>query len=120
MFLGYSVATILYLQFMLHVMLFTTLNILYFYIRTFQSMCTVPNMAGFCSFLISCFPGMLLGYFLNDSDIVQVVPINTGITCFFIRNVLYFYCKVSASFLITFLSPEIAHLLTSMFLFYYH
>jgi len=42
-------------------------------------MCAVPNMAVFCSSLTSCFPGMLLTYFLNDFEIVPVAPIITGI-----------------------------------------
>jgi len=46
-------------------------------------MCAVPNMAVFCSYLTSCFPGMLLTYFLNDSEIVPVAPIITGITFVF-------------------------------------
>jgi len=53
---------------------------LYFYISTFRSMCAVPNMAVFCSFLTSCLPDMSLTYFLNDSEIVPVAPIITGIT----------------------------------------
>jgi len=43
-------------------------------------MCAVPDMAAFCSSLTSCFPGMLLTYFLNDFHIVSVAPIFTGIT----------------------------------------
>ena len=42
-------------------------------------MCAVPNMAVFCSSFTSCFPGMLLTYFLNDFEIVPVAPIITGI-----------------------------------------
>ena len=42
-------------------------------------MCAVPNMAVFCSSLTSCFPGMLVTYFLNDFEIVPVAPIITGI-----------------------------------------
>jgi len=91
------------------------LNLLYYYISTFRSMCAVPNMAVFCSSLTSCFPGMLLTYFLNDFEIVPVAPIITGITfvftfhmcCISIVRSLYFR-TFSASFLITFLSPEIA------------
>ena len=56
------------------------LNILHFYISTFRSVCAVPNMAVFCSSLISCFPGMLLMYFLKEFEIVPVAPIITGIT----------------------------------------
>jgi len=44
----YSVAAVLYLQFMLHVMLFRVWNMLRtFYFSTSRSMCAVPNMAGF-------------------------------------------------------------------------
>ena len=62
----YSVAAILLLLFMVLVSLVPVLNLLYFYISTFRSMCAVPNMAVFWSSLTSCFPGMLLTYFLND------------------------------------------------------
>jgi hypothetical protein len=37
-------------------------------------------MSVFCRSLMSCFPGTLLRYFLNDSEMAQVVPIITGIT----------------------------------------
>ena len=79
----YSVATILLLLFMVLLSLVSMLNLLYFYISTFRSMCAVPNMAVFCSSLTSCFPGMLLTYFLNDFEIVPVPPIITGITFVF-------------------------------------
>jgi len=63
----------------------------------------------------SYFPGILLTYFLNDFEIVPVAPIITGITfdftfhmrCICIVRSLHFRI-FSASFLITFLSPEIA------------
>jgi hypothetical protein len=32
--------------------------------------------------LMSCFPGMLLRYFLNDSEMVPVAPVISGITFF--------------------------------------
>ena len=58
---------------------------------------------------------MLLTYFLNDFEIVPVAPVITGITFVFtfhmrcISVVRSLYFKIySASFLITFLSPEIA------------
>ena len=99
---------------MVLISLVPVLNPLHFYISTFRSMCAVPNMAVFCSSLTSCFPGMLLTYFLNDFEIVPVAPIITGITfvftfhrrCISIVRSLYFRI-FSASFLITFLSPEI-------------
>ena len=68
----YSVAAILLLLFMVLISLVSLLNLLYFYISTFRSMCAVPNMAVFCSSLTSCFPGMLLTYFLSDFEIVPV------------------------------------------------
>jgi len=94
----YSVAAILLLLFMVLISLVSVLNLLYFYISTFRRMCAVPNMAGFCSSLTSCFPGMLLTYFLNDLEIVPVAPIITGITfvytfhmrCISIVRSLYF------------------------------
>ena len=111
----YSVAAILLFLIMVLVSLVPVLNLLYFYISTFRSMCAVPNMAVFCSSLTSCSPGMLLTYFLNDSEIVPVAPIINGITfvftfhmrCISIVRSLYFRI-FSPSFLITFLSPEIA------------
>jgi Ca2+/Na+ antiporter len=58
---------------------------------------------------------MLLMYFLNDFEMVPVAPITTGITLAFtfhmrcISVVRSLYFKIfSVSFLITFLSPEIA------------
>ena len=55
-------------------------HILYFYISTFHSMLSVPNMAVCFSSLISCFPGMLLKYCLSDFEIVPVAPVIAGIT----------------------------------------
>ena len=111
----YSVAAVLLLLFMVLISLVSVFNLLYIYISTFRSMCVVPNMAVFCSSFTSCFPGMLLMYFLNNFEIVPVAPIITGITFVFILHMrcisivrsLYFRI-FSASFLITFLPPEIA------------
>ena len=116
MFLGYTV---------LRLFLFTicaTCNVmspvkyvLCLYFSTLRSMCADPNMDLVCSFLISCFPVMLLRYCLNDFEMVSGAPISIGITfafTFHMRSVsimrsLYF--KIfSASFLITFLAPGIA------------
>ena len=71
----YNVAAILLLLFMVLISLVSVLNLLYFYISTFRSMCAVPNMAVFWSSFTSCFPGILLAYFLNDFEIVPVAPI---------------------------------------------
>ena len=83
MLLIYSVAAILHLQFMVYVMLFPTLNTLYFYISTFRRTCAVPHIAVLCSSSISCFPPMLLRYFLNYFEIASVVPVVTGTTFIF-------------------------------------
>jgi len=98
----YSVAASLLLLFMVLISLVSVLNLLYFYISTFRSMCAVPNVAVFCSSLTSCFPGMLLTYFLND---FPVAPIITGITFVFtfhkrcISIVRFLYFRIfSASF----------------------
>ena len=96
----YSVAAILLLLFMVLMSLVSVLNLLYFYISTFRNMCAVPNMAVFWSSFTSCFPGMLLTYFLNDTEIVPVAPIITGITFVFtfhmrctsiVRSYYYYY-----------------------------
>ena len=68
----YGVAAILLLLFMVLISLVSVLNLLYFYTSTFRSMCAVPNMAVSCSSLTSCFPGMLLTYFLNDFEIIII------------------------------------------------
>jgi len=49
----HSVAAILLLLFMVLMSLVSVLNLLYFYISTFRSMCAVPNMAVFCNFMFS-------------------------------------------------------------------
>ena len=56
------------------------------YTSTFQIVCAAPSMAGFCSSLISCFPGRpkVFRYFVNDFEMVPVGPIFT----------LYCYCQV--------------------------
>ena len=79
----YSVAAILLLLFMVLISLVSVLNLLYFYINTFRTMCAVANMPVFCSSLTSCFPGKLLTHFLNDREIVPVARIITGITIVF-------------------------------------
>ena len=108
----YSVAAILSLLFMVATSLVPALALLNF---TFRSMCEVLNMAVFCSSLNSWFPGMFLTYFLKDFEMVPIAPIITGITlvftfhmrCIAIARPLYFKI-LSASILITILSPETA------------
>ena len=81
----YSVAVILLLLFIVLISLVSVLNLLYFYISTFRSMCALPNMAVFCSSLTSWFPGMLLTYFLNVFEIVPVAPGITFVFTFHMR-----------------------------------
>jgi hypothetical protein len=76
----YNFAAILSLLFMVPISLAPALALMYFYIRTFRSMCAVPNITVFSSSLTSWFPGMLLTYFLNYFEVVHVAPIITGIT----------------------------------------
>ena len=54
----HGVAAVLLLLFMVLISLVSVLNLLYFYISTFRSMCAVPNMAVLCSSLTSWFPCM--------------------------------------------------------------
>ena len=97
----YCVAAILFLLFMMLISLVSVLNLLYFYISTFRSMCAVPNIAIFCSSLTSWFPGMLLTYFLNDFEIVPVAPIITGITFVFTFHMRYISIVRSSYFIIS-------------------
>jgi hypothetical protein len=60
------------------------LNVMYFYISTFQSMYAASNMAVFCISLISCFPGILLKYILDESEIISAALVFTGTLFVFI------------------------------------
>jgi len=62
----YSVVAILLLLFMVLISLVSVLNLLYFYISTFRSVCAVPNMAVFWISLTAYFPSMLLYYYYNN------------------------------------------------------
>ena len=59
------------------------MNVLYFCMKTFRSMCSVTSIAVFCSYLMSRFQGMLFRNSLNDTALVPVAPIITGITFVF-------------------------------------
>ena len=99
---------------MVHVTLFSMINLSYFYSCTFRSLCALPNMAVlfFCSFLISCFGGMLRRQFLNDFQVLPVDPSVTSVFTFYIGCIsimrsLYFKI-LSVFFFNTFLSPGIS------------
>ena len=110
----YSVAAVLYLQYVLQVMFLPMLNALSFYVSTFWILWNVHNMAVFCNSLILCFPCMFLRYFVNYFEIVPVAPTVSGIAFIFTFHTCWIstmrslcFRTFSASFLITFLSPEI-------------
>jgi len=112
---GYIVVAVLSLLFMVPLSLVPALALLFFYISTLGSMCAVSIMAVFFSSLMSWFPGMSLTYYLNDLEMVWVAPIITGIILAFTFHMWYIsivrslcFKIFSVSFLITFLSPEIA------------
>lgn len=66
--------------------LFPMMKVLHFYTSTSRRTCAAPNMAAFCSLLMLCFPGILIGYFLNDqarsSGIFEWPPVIIIITCY--------------------------------------
>jgi len=64
---------------------------MYFYISTSRRVCAVPNMAVFCSSLISCFPSTSLKYCLSYFEMVPVVSLVTGITFLYYYYYYYYY-----------------------------
>ena len=92
----YSVAAILLLLFMVLISLVSVLNLLYFYISTFQIMCAVPNMAVFCSSLTSCGFLVLLLLLLLLLVLLTAVGLSHGGSGYFtcsqnMRLVFHFY-----------------------------
>jgi hypothetical protein len=55
------------------------INVLYFHTGIFRSVCAVPNVTVSSTSQTSCFPYTLLRCFLNDSEIVTIAAIITGI-----------------------------------------
>ena len=81
----YSVAAVLYLQFVLHVMLFGPCNnVLYFRLEFPAEYVQCPIWLFFCSSLISFFPGMFIRYCLSDSENVYY--------SFFLNYYYYYPC----------------------------
>jgi hypothetical protein len=78
-----SVLYLAFLQFMVRIILFPNLNFSCFYTNTFRIMRSVPNMVAPCSSSVSCYPGMLPTYRLNDFEVVPVAPVITGINYVF-------------------------------------
>ena len=75
---AYNVAAIVWSQPVVHILLFPMINVLYFYISTFQSMCAVPSIA------LLLFPDVMLSRYC--SGIYQIIlrwfklPLITGTT----------------------------------------
>jgi hypothetical protein len=82
MFLVYTVLQLFCIYNLLHVMLLPMLNALYFYISASRSVqCPILLFfGGGGSFLILCFPGLLLRYCLSGFEMVPIAPVITGIT----------------------------------------
>ena len=106
MFPGFIFAAILCLQFKLHAML----NTLSIYITTCRNICTMLNMAIFCSTSMSFFLFILQIYFLSGFDMVPVAPIINGINFVFvfllrcIVIVMSFYFKIFLGFFLDHIS----------------
>ena len=66
-------------------MIFPTLNTLCYYNSTLLIMCAVPSVAVCCGSLMSCVSYTFFRYFLNDFEMVPVVPVFTGITLVFLH-----------------------------------
>ena len=98
-----------------HTMFFPMLHVLYFYSSTFCSKCAVSNMAVFFVvprfrvFLVCCLGifWMILKWFELLLLLLVSLVFTFHICCISVVRSLYFRI-FSASFLITFLSPEIA------------
>ena len=125
---AYSVAAVLYWRFVLHVMLFRLCNKFCTFLLALSAVCVqCPIWLFFFISLISCFPGMLLGYCLSDFKMVPVAPVITGITFVSTFHMLWIsvtrsscFKIFSASFLSQFYLQELKQLLTCTFLVYYH
>jgi hypothetical protein len=66
-----------------HVMLFLTINVLYFYIIISRSNCAVRSAQLSCSSLISCSTSVLFRNVLNDCEMIPLVPVIAVIICVF-------------------------------------
>ena len=86
----YSVAAVLYLQFILQWMLFRVLNKFCTFTSALSALCVQCTIwLFFCISLISCFSVMLLRYCLTDCETVPVAPTITVIN-FVLTQYIYF------------------------------
>jgi len=123
--LGYILLQLLYIYNLCYM---NVKYVLYFHISTSRSMCAVPNMADFCSPLISCFrPVCCSCIVLSDFEMVLVASIVIGITsvftchmrCTSIVTSLYFIIFSASFLMIIFLSSQIPTSIKYVFLFHY-
>jgi hypothetical protein len=88
----YSVAAVLYLQSVLHVMLFSLRNMFCSLHQHFpQYICAVHSVVAFCTSLISCIPGTLLRYCLSNFEMAPIAAVVTGVTLAFTLHYYYYY-----------------------------
>jgi hypothetical protein len=110
----YSVAAVLYLQSVPHVMLFRPWNVLYCYVSTPCSVCTVQYgcFVQFLNFVLPRYDAQVLSeWFWNGSSRPYCYTFTFAFTfqMWWFYNTRSWYFKIfSAAFLITFLSPETA------------
>jgi hypothetical protein len=110
----YSVAVILYLQSVLHAMFISHVKCVSYFILALPEVCVQCLIwLVFCNSLISCFPGVLLRICLNDFEMVRVAPVLLLVSLLSLQStcakfLLWGFYILKSSFLITFLSPEIA------------
>ena len=72
-----SVVAVLYLQFVLHIMLFCPWNMFFTFTLALSILCVQCPIGCFFISLISLFPGMLPRYCMSDFEMVPVAPIIT-------------------------------------------
>ena len=81
----YSVAAVVYLRLVLHVMLFLMLNLFCTVTLVLSALCAVPSVTVFCSSL------MFLRYFLNYFEMDRFAAIFTGINFVFTFHMTCIY-----------------------------
>ena len=120
-YLKHHVAAVLYLQFVLHVMLFRPRNMFCTFTSALSAV-SVQCPVWLCSSLISCFAGMWFRHCLGVFEIVPVAPIITGITFAFtfhmywisIMRSLYSKIIIINNIIISLLPPPFYEELTSL------
>jgi hypothetical protein len=79
----YCSAAVTLLKFMVTCNVISHVECFVLYVITFCNICSIPNIAVFCSSLISYSTSMLFRYCVNDFKMVPIAPVITGITFVF-------------------------------------